>query len=93
MDEKVREFLESIEKPSEEQTRDANPLVMEYTHFSKKKYLRYDGGKLYGGWARSFGGACREPFGNWYLQKESIIEIREIGKCDDGDTIVMCTHY
>ena len=94
MIEEIEGLLAGLEKPSDDELDGAEPLDTTFTNFSKKKYLRYDGGKLYGGWARSFGGACIKPWGNSYLHKDSILDMREVGKCaGSGDMIVMCTHH
>lgn len=60
-----------------------------HSTFSKQKYLKWVGDKLYGGWNTSFGGACFSASGA-YLRREQILDMRDLGACADGDGIVMC---
>ena len=93
MSEEVTAFLDALERPTDDEAKGAEPFVREFTNYSREKYLRYDGDKLYGGWAGSFGGACIKKFPNMYLHRDSIVQLRKLGQCDGGDWIVICRHH
>jgi hypothetical protein len=69
-----------------------NPRERSYTSFALKSTLRWEGSKLFGNWMDSFAGACIQTW-NAYIEKGSIIAMRDAGQCDNGGAIVICEHY
>ena len=71
-----------------------NGYLLTFTNFSLKTKLRQDAqGRLWGNWGTSMAAACIDLFDNRYIFKSSIISMKEIGKCSNGQIVVMVEHY
>lgn len=61
--------------------------LLEYTNYARKETISHSGGKVYGNWEPSFDGACIGAFQR-YVEEGAVIEMREVGRCSSGSTVV-----
>ncbi len=69
---------------------DVKPMM--FVNYARKQSLRRSGGYIYGWWAPSFAGACLHNY-TGAIQEGSVISLKEVGRCNNGDVIVRAEHH
>lgn len=76
--------------PEGDQPDEVQPLA--FVNFARHRSIRRANGYIYGWWAPSFAGACLHTY-TGAIQEGSVISLREVGRCNNGDVIVRAEHY
>ena len=64
-----------------------------HTSFALRDLMREFQGKVYANWVDSFTAACIDTFDNRFLEKASIISIKNDGRCSVSNRVVVrCQH-